>query len=338
MNKNKKGFTLVELLAVIVILAVVILIAVTAVIPRMNNAKRKAFVDEALMYYNAATDAILTEDAVDCYDASNMDEYIKQSKDGYSGALFINENERTLYLTNGKYYLVANNKQMPSDSIVTETKPTYFVSSCTDTSKTFTITYDLDGGTLSSANPSSYTANTPTFTLNNPTKSGYRFLGWSSKNEFNKNMYLSIDNIAQYTSGSYSYSAIPLKPNTSYYVSIKRYNGFDGKNNQYLLVSKLNADNTLNVTSGWTSIAHPSNPNGSTAQFKYTTGSDGYLYIGRSGVSQAYLNNIWANTDVQIEQGTTATDYQEYMEPTTNAKIYRGSTGNKKFIANWEAI
>ena len=37
---KKKGFTLVELLAVIVILAVVILIAVTAVIPRMNKAKK----------------------------------------------------------------------------------------------------------------------------------------------------------------------------------------------------------------------------------------------------------------------------------------------------------
>ena len=61
MKNNKKGFTLVELLAVIVILAVVILIAVTAVIPRMNKAKRKAFDDEALAYIKAAEEYVVAE-------------------------------------------------------------------------------------------------------------------------------------------------------------------------------------------------------------------------------------------------------------------------------------
>ena len=62
MNKTRNdGFTLVELLAVIGILAVVILIAVTAVVPRMNNAKKKAFVDEALVYMKAAKEAYVTD-------------------------------------------------------------------------------------------------------------------------------------------------------------------------------------------------------------------------------------------------------------------------------------
>jgi len=43
----------------------------------------------------------------------------------------------------------------------------------------YTITYDLDGGTVSSANPASYTVETPDFTLNNPTKTGYTFWGWT---------------------------------------------------------------------------------------------------------------------------------------------------------------
>jgi len=44
---NRKGFTLVELLAVIVILAVLALIAMPNVVEMMNNARRSSFVTEA---------------------------------------------------------------------------------------------------------------------------------------------------------------------------------------------------------------------------------------------------------------------------------------------------
>ena len=56
MNENKKnlrGFTLVELLAVIVVLAIVMLIAVNAVLPQMERARRSSFAIEA----NGAIDA-----------------------------------------------------------------------------------------------------------------------------------------------------------------------------------------------------------------------------------------------------------------------------------------
>ena len=42
----------------------------------------------------------------------------------------------------------------------------------------YTITYDLAGGTAE-GNPDTYTIETRTFTLTNPTKSGYTFTGWS---------------------------------------------------------------------------------------------------------------------------------------------------------------
>ena len=48
----------------------------------------------------------------------------------------------------------------------------------TPTVTTYQITYDLVGGTVAKANPTSYTKDTATFTLNNPTKSGYTFEGW----------------------------------------------------------------------------------------------------------------------------------------------------------------
>lgn len=46
-KNNEYGFTLIELLAVIVVLAIVLLMGATAVIPRMNDARRQVFSLEA---------------------------------------------------------------------------------------------------------------------------------------------------------------------------------------------------------------------------------------------------------------------------------------------------
>ncbi len=45
--RKKNGFTLVELLAVIVVLAIIMIIAIPSVLDTMNNARRKTFVLEA---------------------------------------------------------------------------------------------------------------------------------------------------------------------------------------------------------------------------------------------------------------------------------------------------
>ncbi len=52
------------------------------------------------------------------------------------------------------------------------------------TKNTYNITYDYDGGSLGSGvtNPATYQVDTETFTLNNPSKSGYTFLGWTGSN------------------------------------------------------------------------------------------------------------------------------------------------------------
>ena len=46
------------------------------------------------------------------------------------------------------------------------------------TANQYTITFDLDGGTVE-GNPDTYTAETESFTLKNPTRPGYTFTGWS---------------------------------------------------------------------------------------------------------------------------------------------------------------
>ncbi|WP_294743407.1 leucine-rich repeat protein [uncultured Prevotella sp.] len=43
---------------------------------------------------------------------------------------------------------------------------------------TYTLTYTMNGGTATPANPATYTIETETFTLTNPTRTGYDFAGW----------------------------------------------------------------------------------------------------------------------------------------------------------------
>ncbi len=190
-KRNKKGFTLVELLAVIVILAVVILIAVTAVIPRMNNAKKKALVDEALMYLKAAKESIVFDgdQSPSCINVSNLNEkYIKKSSDSYTGVVkneYINgELSQTINLTNGNLYIVGTDNLTSSD--VKSTIPKGFAASCGDynpilaeNADTNTLSYKLlmsEGASTIDANLNTINQRTSTvdFTVaeDNQSKSG----------------------------------------------------------------------------------------------------------------------------------------------------------------------
>lgn len=64
------------------------------------------------------------------------------------------------------------------------------------TPKVYSITYDLDGGTLSGTNPASYTVETAPFTLKEPTKAGMAFAGWTGSNGATAQTALAIDPLA----------------------------------------------------------------------------------------------------------------------------------------------
>jgi uncharacterized repeat protein (TIGR02543 family) len=68
----------------------------------------------------------------------------------------------------------------------------------------YTITYDLDGGSVATANPTTYTIETPTFTLNNPTKTGYTFDGWTGTDLTGATQTVTI---TQGSTGDRSYTA-----------------------------------------------------------------------------------------------------------------------------------
>ncbi|MBO4601508.1 MAG: type II secretion system protein [Bacilli bacterium] len=184
MNKNKnRGFTLVELLAVIVILAVVILIAVTAVIPRMNKAKKNALVDEALVYLNAAKEAYIfdSEDTGSrCINISDLNgEYVSKDSSDYNGVIKVSINNDDISyiinLTDGKYYLTGTGNLTSND--VKDAKPQGFATSCgeynpviADGADTNTLAYKLlmnEGGATLGENLSIIDNRTSSVNFNN---------------------------------------------------------------------------------------------------------------------------------------------------------------------------
>lgn len=79
----------------------------------------------------------------------------------------------------------------------------------------YSITYALNDGTVSSENPAKYNIETETFTLNNPTKTGYTFTGWTDGNGVTS-MNVSV---LQGTTGNLSFTAnwIVHKLTVNYY-------------------------------------------------------------------------------------------------------------------------
>ena len=61
MKSNNKGFTLVELLAVIAILAILVIVAMPNVLGMFNQAKSSTFVTEVQEYLSAAYTKFMTE-------------------------------------------------------------------------------------------------------------------------------------------------------------------------------------------------------------------------------------------------------------------------------------
>ncbi|MBR4231474.1 MAG: type II secretion system protein [Bacilli bacterium] len=118
---NKKGFTLVELLAVIVILAVVMLIAVTAVGPLMTKARKSALGTEGVGMVNAAKTAYQTEQLSGkvgptdsaCFDlewlcnSNYFEKGCTSGGDGYYGSVLATYSSGKLtykfWLSNGSY-------------------------------------------------------------------------------------------------------------------------------------------------------------------------------------------------------------------------------------------
>ena len=94
MKKNNKGFTLVELLAVIVIMGILMMVAIPSVTRTIENSRKDTFVDIAKSYANAAR-SMWTTDNLTC-----------------NGTV-------SSAVDDGDYYILINSKETAKDSLPT---------------------------------------------------------------------------------------------------------------------------------------------------------------------------------------------------------------------------
>ncbi|MBR3002514.1 MAG: BspA family leucine-rich repeat surface protein, partial [Clostridia bacterium] len=172
--------------------------------------------------------------------------------------------------------------------------------------KIYSISYNLDGGTVSTANPTSYTKESNTITLNNPTKNGYKFTGWTETiKDFTWNEgFINLTTGAIETSTTYPDSHytdfIRLKAGVTYTLSGQ---GDYGTTNLRWRI--YNLDGTYR--------------NGGDNGGSYTLASDGYLRL-----------LYFASSTEEQRNNSTLT-----VEPNETVTIPQGSTGNREYTANW---
>ena len=87
---------------------------------------------------------------------------------------------------------------------ITQGSTGHLAYTATWTPTVYNIVYTMDGGTATPANPTTYTIETETFTLNNPTKTGHTFKGWKLNGEGDAMEEVTI---AQGSTGHLAYTA-----------------------------------------------------------------------------------------------------------------------------------
>ncbi len=128
MKLNKKGFTLVELLSVIVILSVIVLIATNAVVPMADSAKKQVLAMEANSLVRAAQILYVQESSSSstCYSYDEIINagLIEKDDDAYTGSISIEVDSDgnyayKIWLSNGQYIVDGASPDITSDDVET---------------------------------------------------------------------------------------------------------------------------------------------------------------------------------------------------------------------------
>lgn len=221
----------------------------------------------------------------------------------------------------------------------------------------YTITYNLNGGSVSNANKTEYTIESETFTLTNPTRPGYTFNGWTGSILSDKTYTVSI------STGSTGNLSFTANYDANLNSLLFNANGGVGETPEMLIET----DKTVKLNTcvfsrkGYDFVGWATSQNGEKVY------SDGQNYT--MGVNSEYvLYAVWKIKTYTIEynlnNGTAPANKQSYTVETdsftlenpsrdgytfigwsgtdiadksTAVTIEKGSIGNKSFTANWQA-
>ena len=219
----------------------------------------------------------------------------------------------------------------------------------------YTISYALNGGRLSGVNPASYTIESVDITLNNPTKTGYTFEGWTGTGLTGATKAVTI---AGHSTGNRSYTAnwtliqydisfdlgggiFPEESPTSYNYETETFKlntptreGYEFLGWSVEGIGGLSMDVTIpqgstenrQYTANWKAREYSLSYelNGGTVSLdnpaKYTIESEDITLT--NPAKTGYTLDGWTGTSVDVTESKDVT-------------ILKGSTGNREYTANW---
>lgn len=215
----------------------------------------------------------------------------------------------------------------------------------------YSITYTLNGGSVS-GNPAVYTIESSSFTLNNPTRTGYDFAGWTGTGLTEATQTVTV-NKGVYGVRSYTATWTPI----TYTIRYKLNNASDpGNPAGYTIesgaITLTNPSRNGYTFDGWTGTDLTAKtqsvtiPAGSTGNREYTANFTPITYTityelngGTADNPTSYTVETEAftlNNPVKAEYsftGWTGTGVDSIMQTLT---IPRGSTGNRTYTAEYE--
>lgn len=213
------------------------------------------------------------------------------------------------------------------------------------TIQNYTITYDLDGGTVATANPSSYKVESNAITLNNPTRTGYTFAGWTGSNGTTPQTTITIAKgstgnrnykanwtINQYTLTFDTAGGTTIDPITQDYSSdvtapanpTRTGYTFAGWDKE--IPAKLSTEN-LTLIATWTPI-----------NYIISYDLDGGTVTGNPTSYTIESADITLNNPTKISHDFTGWTGTDLIEATMTVTIAAGSTGNRSYKAKYTKI
>ena len=222
----------------------------------------------------------------------------------------------------------------------------------------YTITYELGGGTLAEGvtNPETYNYDTPTFTLNNPTRANYEFAGWTDSNGETAQTSVTIEQ-GSHDDKSYTATWTPVGYTISYDLAEGRMpdgaNNPEGYNVESAPITLINPIRDGYEFAGWTgtdlteATETVSIPTGSSGDRAYTATWNIVTYTISYDLDEGTVNGT-NPVEYTIEDGAitlinpTKIGYRfegwtgsNGDTPVVDLTIPAGSTGDRNYIANW---
>lgn len=205
------------------------------------------------------------------------------------------------------------------------------------------ISYDLNGGVLSKQNKFAYNRNTESFTLVNPTKQGYIFAGWSG----GKNLYDPVQ--ATESEGAKIYSDLvefnqgyePGNIVSSIQLQVSNNDVANTYTNKLDIptndsIGKKEATFIKDSTFNRYRLKISTNLKDAALGLHYLQLENGKSYTISLNVEECVSERAYAKlSQVQIEEGDRATEYERYVDKELKVTIPKGSQGNRHYVANW---